>query len=272
MVGDMTVALMMTRWQDLISVPHDGCAEDAAGLMGEYFDQLPVLRNGRICGVVSRTSVPGDDPQRPISFLMTRLKSTPTILADESIESAILRLRVVPFLLVVDPTDGQFCGLVHYADLNKQVVRVLLYLRLSALEMGLAEYLRRNHPSIDEWLDFVPSVNRAALLGDFELKRRKGIEISPVDAMYFRDMLVVLRKLPDVDAKLGLQKKIFDHLTKPDPLNEFRNVAMHPVRPIVQTHADVGDLADRLSSLRELTAVTVRYLHDVTTQHAGNPA
>src|SRR4051812_21229339 len=64
MVGDMTVALMMTRREDLICVQHDRCADDAAGLMGEYFDQLPVLRHCKICGMVSRLNIPADDRQR----------------------------------------------------------------------------------------------------------------------------------------------------------------------------------------------------------------
>lgn len=152
MARAISVSLIMTPHARLATVPSDAPMSEARARMGAEYDQLPVLRGDKVVGMVHRDQVDRADALAPVSSAATGLKSSPTIMADEPIECAIETLRSVSCLLVVECEAGQFCGLLHYADLNRQAVRLFLFLRVSALEMALAEYLRIHHPDLMEWL------------------------------------------------------------------------------------------------------------------------
>ena len=253
----MTVDLIMTARALLICVCTNQTVADARKLMSLGYDQLPLIDDAHeIVGLVRRAALVETSDTDHVSGYAVMSHGLKAVRTNDPIDAAIDVLSSTDSTLVFDPSTGRFCGLLHIADLNKQAVRVFLYLWLSALEMGLAEYLRKFHRRLKEWLDSVPSSNRPSFLGDFILRRRQRIDLSPVEGLYFSDMLVILRKLPSAPERLGLPKKDFDSMTKPEPLGELRNMAMHPVRAIVHSSPDAVKLRERLAIVKKLIVAT----------------
>ncbi|HET6249170.1 MAG TPA: CBS domain-containing protein [Tepidisphaeraceae bacterium] len=253
----MTIELIMTARPHLVCVRDNQPVSAARQAMGRYYDQLPLVdAAGEVIGLVRRAALTTADDSAQVREYSVFSQGLTSVRSTDAIHDAITVLCSVDCALVFDPRTGRFCGLLHLSDLNKQAVRVYLYLWISALEMGLAEYLRHFHPRLKEWMDHVPSTNRASFLGDFILRKRQRIELSPVEGLYFSDMLVILRKLPLAPERLRIPKKDLESLAKPEPLNELRNMAMHPVRAIVHQMSDAVRVRDRLATIRKLIAAT----------------
>lgn len=255
----MNVEMIMTAASDLVVLPRESSVAEALALMGSLYDQLPIIEGGNILGVVTRDDLrnvaAGDLAIASLRFpaSLDSLRST------DGFRAAISRLERQPFTLVFDPVTGQFCGLLHFSDLNRQAVRIFCYLWLSALEMALAEHVAQNCPTFDDWISQLDEHRQVTALGRYEFERRQNLEIGPVEGIELSDLTRLCQRIPILLNAFGLSKSQFEK--KVGGLIHLRNMVMHPVRRVIRSHEQVAVLGRRLDDLRNFVALTLRVIN-----------
>lgn len=258
LADDLTVKMIMTNHADLVVVQASDTVALALERMGSRYDQLPVIKGNKIIGMVHHEDIASrttDDlvaePMRPIAELGS-LQST------NGFCEAVERLQEHEYLLIFTPDNCNVCGLLHYSDLNKQAVRVFCYLWISALEMGMAEYLAIKCSNMDDWLPCLEESRQMDVRKRHELEKRKNIELGATEGLELSDLTKLYGKMSLLLDGLGLSKKEFTE--KAGRVVEFRHKIMHPVRSLLHDHADVAKLKRRLDSLRELVEIMHRVI------------
>jgi len=255
----MTVRLIMTERADFVSIGEEQTVGEARCRMGGIYDYLPVFTGDAVVGLINRHDIRSAGGSESVRSFV-RSADLVTQVASASLRATINRLIDDEALLIAED-DGSCSGLVHYADLNRQAARLFLYLWLSALEMGLAEVLRRSRLSLEDWLRHLSEHKKVDLLGRFELNRRQNIDLDPIELVQLSDLLNVFRHVEGCVKGLGLTNAKFERKTS--HLVELRHAAMHPVRAVVRAHGDVARLAERLADVEEVVGATHRVLRGV---------
>lgn len=248
--NNLTVAMIMTSRQQWVTASPTESIEIALERMASRFDQLPVVDSDIVMGVLFKADCCGVPGDAPVAEYMRAVDDVATMDGiDEGLDVAVTRLSQESCVLVRG-ADGIIAGLLHYSDLNKHAMRSFFYIWLSALEMSLARLVDRSGPKFEEWLGQLEETRQAIVLGRYEIERRKGIELSPVEGAELSDLLKVTKAFSSLLDALGLTKSQFDKKT--GHLIKLRNAAMHPVRSLVQSHKDVSTLATRFADLEKL--------------------
>lgn len=150
--------------------------------MNPDVDQIPVRREGAICGVVERSN-----PAREIA-----IREGMIVASEESLLSFIRCLKTRDYLLVL--RQRQICGIVTRSDLVKLPVRILAFTLVSHLESLMTELIAASYEAL-EFLEALTTGRRAKFderLG--ELRNRK-LDPAPVEVLLFadkRDAIVAL--------------------------------------------------------------------------------
>jgi CBS domain-containing protein len=255
------VEAVMTRREELVTAGPDDTIGTARRLMGETYDQLPVLDGSRWTGAIERSDLAGKHDTHRLSDAVRPRESVATIPQTEPMQPLIERLVTHPYVCVVEPDAADdLVGLVHYSDLNKHAFRANAYLWISKLEIQLARVVRVVCPDHEAWVKLLDDNRQVAVLGRYELAKRRGIELNPVEGTDLSDLLKIVRRLPDVCEELGISKKQFE--TKTNPLIKIRHAVMHPVRSLVIEHDDVGKLAAHAQNLVEILEAAEKLLLD----------
>lgn len=256
LADQMTVEMIMTSLADLVAVKPTDQVGTALNLMGATtFDQLPVLADDKLLGAIEREDIETlADCRSAVRDAMRPLTELASVKTSDSFYIAVDQLQCTRYAAVFEPSTDKFCGLLHFSDLNKQAVRIFCYLWLSALEMGLAELVSESHPTLEEWIGFLDEFRQVSVLGRYEYDRRKKIELKPIECVELSDLVKLSKRFDDVLKRLSLSKKQFSD--RIDHIITLRNFAMHPVRTLVQSHADVAKLHTRFDDLRSLVRAT----------------
>jgi predicted transcriptional regulator len=259
---DMTLGMIMTPLEQLVFATTESSVKEVYERMSNRFDQLPVTKNQKLIGMVFRRDLPDNiDENSLIKEFCVPTASVSTVQADQSIRMAVKHLCNHEICIAFDTSRGEFCGLLHYSDLNKQVVRIYSYLWVSALEMALAELLSIFQPDHESWISALADHRQIQVLGRCEFSRRQNIELSPVEGLELSDLINIWAKQSELLAIFELSKTQFQKRT--NHLVELRHTSMHPVRSLVRNHADVARLDKQLSDLRWLVHKAAELIHSI---------
>ena len=88
------------------------------------------------------------------------------------------------------------------------------------------------------------------LLGNYHYMKRGGVELSLFSGTTLSQLLKIAKEQGAVLERLGYSKIKFKEET--GSLPDLRNKVMHPVRPLIYSHEDVGRVLRRVRRLAEL--------------------
>lgn len=253
----IVVGMIMSPHEELITTNPADSAREAYAMMGDLYDQLPVINNGLLAGMLFRNQLTEDD-DRKVGDCFAALSEISSIQNTASIWEAMNCLAHSTSCVVFDAKTGAFTGLLHFADLNRQAVRVFCYLWTSALEMSLAELLQLRRPNDLSWIESLSPHRQVQVLGRHEYSKRQKIELSPVEGLELSDLLNIWPKHDDLLNLFEMSKTEFSKKT--NHLVELRNIAMHPVRSLLNTGTDVQILNKRMRDLREMVQKSIEII------------
>jgi hypothetical protein len=214
-----TVQDIMVRKEDLLCASNETSAQKELKV-NPAFDVIPIERNSRIC-----------------SYLERGAKSPKNINLKDIISDATSTLDLVDVL-----SNKKFCfvlsgndlrGYVHFSDLNKQIVKLPLFVIFEALENYIIKEIRLliNENNLDKVLDS----QRISNLKDKMRKLRKNrADLGWVNLLYFKERILFARYFEKIKLKV---KEI-------DTMSSFRNLICHAGGPLVESHQSVSCLSD----------------------------
>lgn len=246
----ITVDLLMTPIADLTCVPADATVAEAVQRMKTRFDQAPVLQEDILLGLVFRDAMTQAISTDPVLAHAKPVEQIARVPSNAFLGTAAELLAEHPCVIVVEPDRNEWCGLLHFSDLNKHAVRSNVYLWVSALEISLASLIHRFCPDWHEWLRVLDERRQVMIIGRYEYERRQGVELDPVEGTDLSDLLKIAKSVPKVIESLGYSKSQFDKKT--GHLVRVRNAAMHPVRTLVREHGEVRRILGFTQDLMEI--------------------
>jgi hypothetical protein len=135
-------------------------------------------------------------------------------------------------------TDVAIYGLITISDLNRREVRKAAYELVLDLEDALARLVKGRFREPWDWINHVDEWAQMRILGQWELTKRRGMEINPVEAAMLKELLAVIRDSSVLRKALEFPTgKEFTAISR--KVVEFRNLVMHPTRPLVLGPTDV---------------------------------
>lgn len=247
--------LIITSRSCLTTISSNCTANDAMKKMDNKFDQLPIIDNQKFMGMIFRNDILNSaDQGLPIKKIFRSSSKIETIHANQSVKEAIKYLCDNEICIVFDTSLGDFCGLLHYADLNKQAVKIYCYLWTSALEMSLAALLRSHLPNHIEWISALSDQRKNRVLERVEISRRQNIELSPIEGLELSDLINIWAKRKELLKFFEVSKSEFKR--RANHLVALRHASMHPVRTLIKHHSDVKTLKRQVDDLHFLVQST----------------
>lgn len=196
---------------------------DAAPVFPVDSKRQPGRSPGNPDGIVRRDDLDGLVPSELIGIAVQSLRSETLIGGQATLTALLGRFREKQtFLLVVGSSAIE--GLVTPSDLNKQAGRTHLFMRVSALELALADIVRKRSKSDEDLLASVDEERARALKSRYAKKASLDEAADLVAAFDLKDLLRVCR--------VGLlPEPPFAQLTDDQikQLSDFRNDVMHAV-------------------------------------------
>jgi hypothetical protein len=142
-------------------------------------------------------------------------------------------------------------GLFTISDLNRHAVRSAIHHLLADVEAGLAKWLETLVTDPWEWLKQLEEEQQARVLGYWELSKRLGVDVGPYAALTLSQLVNIISRHRNAAEKLGYESRSQFDKAK-GRLPHLRNRVMHPVRPLVLTHADVASINGSVLTLETL--------------------
>ena len=216
------------------------------------YDQVPVI-NGESSpiGVITRSEL-----EKRAEETGTLFENDPAIQATRISNPVHLGALLEAFskrraALVFD--RQRWLGLMTLADLNRHALRGLLYLTLANFEERLANLIQSTYEDPWSWLDHVSEWDRVELVGNWEITKRKAVNLGPTHAASITQLLKVVEKDPVLYGLCGFQSR-----TKTEDalgaVPDVRNAVMHPVRPLATSTEDVLRLRRALGAMEDVLA------------------
>jgi len=160
-------------------------------------------------------------------------------------------------IVVQDSDDTEYghgeriLGLFTISDLNRHAIRSAIYQLLADVEAGLAKWLEFSVADPWEWLKKLEEDQQARVIGFWELSKRQGVDVGPYAALTLSQLVNIIARLEGGAVQLGYESRTQFERAK-GPLPNLRNRVMHPVRPLVLTHADVASVSGSVLILEDL--------------------
>lgn len=147
-----------------------------------------------------------------------------------------------------DPVE---LGLITISDLNRHTFRAMLYSLLVKLETELALLIERSFANPWDWISLLNEDTQAAILGYWELSKRRNVDIGPVAATTLSQLINVLEKGKLV-GRLGFASgNQFGKSSGSIP--KLRNSVMHPIRPLITDMDSVKKVKETVELIIRLT-------------------
>jgi hypothetical protein len=148
-------------------------------------------------------------------------------------------------LVTPEPGGHVVLGLLTLSDLNRHLFRANLYQSLARLEARLARAVEQHFRDPWEWLESLNEDGQAAIVGRWEILKRRGLDVGPVVAANLPHLLNIVRKSRPLLEELGFSSgSAFEKATGRIP--EVRNSVMHLTRPLILGLSDVARLRETL--------------------------
>jgi hypothetical protein len=171
----------------------------------QEFDYVPVEENGAMVGLLERTK-PDLPDGGPVRAGMTPLHGDLLISSDAGILSYIEGAEQFPCRLVL--SQDTVNGIITLSDLQKLPVRPAIFLLVTHLELLMAQWLRQNCTSEDDWLDELSDGRRDQVNNKWADLQSNNLAIDKVAATQFTDKVDVLLKLRPPDGKTKARKEL----------------------------------------------------------------
>jgi len=224
-------------------------ASTVVELQARHYDQAPVLEGELVIGTL---------PSSRATHLLTSGQNLTTadpelirdsIEADANIETLLGVMSHARSVLV--GSDGAKVALLTISDLNRHPLRAPLYARLAELESLLARLVDLVYDDPWIWLSGLRDDVQAKLIGQWELSKRRNVDVGPIPACTMRELFDVLQR-GRVHGELGFGSRT-TFRDACEAVLKVRNRVMHPVRALVLGHDDVAatrnvvELADSMT-------------------------
>lgn len=200
------------------------------GLMG--FDQIPVIQDGHILGVLHRQ---GGNHAGKVSERMSRLNGSLLIAAQAPLMAYVRLAPAGPYRLVV--TEKGISGIVTRSDLLKLPVRLLAFAFVTHLEMLMADVIRdRCGVDGNAWLEYLTDGRKQKIAEKQRSLGRDSLDPALLELADFCDKRVVVAKL------LALGKEFTEHL---EEIEKLRNSLAHAAT-FLNNDAEVSAFVERM--------------------------
>lgn len=260
-----------TDWHDCVVLEIGNVSSDVVELStSKGYDQAPVYspEDERIFGIISTERV---------KFLLET--KSPLTLEDEEIEWETVRsettleelLETLSTSRAALVVEGDFVdGMITISDLNSHAFRSLLYHPLGELEAKLAKIVEDYFVNPWDWLCLLSDQHQVTLIGHWELAKRNGVDVGPINSTYLSQLLTVVGKTEALRKLFGYtSRKQFENAT--GSFSELRNRVMHPIRPLILNFEDVARLKQTITEVSELEVRATEILASRQSTSSKNP-
>lgn len=199
------------------------------------FDQIPVLQDSRIVGVLERRAEPRDGA---VGRCMRQIDPSCLVSAEAPLRSFIPLVANSPYWLVVRVAGIK--GIVTRSDLLKLPVRLHAFTMITHLETVMAEVIRRCR-SDDDWLALLEKKRLARLREKERMLRAMRLDPPALELTDFCDKRDIVAKL------LGLGKEFTEPLKG---VERLRNSIAHAAT-FVEDDAQMQEFVDRMLAAEE---------------------
>lgn len=212
----LTVRLIMTERDSLMTCrPSDAAASLAAKNDKHRFSSVPIVRDGRICGLYNAERWFEETPPagRRIEDDFEALSEDLLIGGEASILEFVLSAAQRPARLVV--SGSEIVGLVCLADLHKLPVRAALFGLVTALEMVMAERIQGAYPNGPKgWLKLLSAGRQEKVKEKVAFLRESDTLVSEILATDFADKAKVIAKLNVLEGSKTKLNDEFEEIKK----------------------------------------------------------
>ena len=217
----------------------------------QAFDQLPVVADGRIVGLLRRRAYTADPPMPgTVRDVFDRIDETMLIAADAGILGFLLSAKTSPCRLILD--GERITGLVSKSDLQKLPVRSLLFHIVTHLELAMAAWIRRHFPDDAVWLGVLTESRRAAVEERYRGLAEARLAIDRLTATMFADKRAVILRTAALPMSRNRAKEEFE------AIEALRDAVAH-----IGDYALSQEAADRTIDTVALTRFWIEALHDL---------
>jgi CBS domain-containing protein len=168
----------------------DSAAEVLRDSSLKDYDRIPVTENGRIVGVLERSPSVLDGC---CGKHMRRLDESILISAEEPLTKLLPLLQHSPYRLVL--RGPEIRGIVTRSDIAKLPVRVLAFALLTHLEMVMAEVIRAQCPSEEQWRLLLSAGRRQKLDEKQGKSGEENLSLPLLELTDFCDKRTIVKKL-----------------------------------------------------------------------------
>jgi hypothetical protein len=220
------------------------------------FDQLPVIDEGLIVGLIRRRNLARHKPAKgSVRDVFDRLDETMLIAADAGILDFLLSAKQHPCRLILD--GERITGLVSKSDLQKLPVRSLLFHIVTHLELAMAAWIRRHFPDDAVWLGVLTKNRRQAVEARYLGLAEARLAVDRLTATMFADKRAVILRTAALPMSHNRAKADFE------AIEALRDAVAH-----IGDYALSQEAADRTIDTVGLT----RFWIDALRRLEANPA
>jgi hypothetical protein len=217
------------------------------------FDQAPVFSRKRLVGYALTKDLAAY-PRRRVRGVAHSIDQDIVLSGASGVGALLLTLRDRAFAFIVGQ-EG-ITGFVTPSDLNKQAARAHFYLLIAALEIGVANLLRRSGQPQNELIRSLTPAAQGLIERRFKEDSSAGIDVDYLIYLEFSQLLNLVGRDSELASGLGYAEKS-EWRQATDGLIRLRHDVMHPTRPIYGRQRTVADLIaceSRLQSLLDRVA------------------
>jgi CBS domain-containing protein len=238
----LTVAAIMTPWEQVDCVPAEATSEEAEVQAMDLMDRhhysgVPMVWGKNVRGVFLR-----HDPAGRVSF--ERIKPEHFIESDIGLVTLIRRMRDTQRTVVGVGSPESPVGWVTYADFSKRPFRVLLFALMAEIEYLLALALDMAHPD-DSWIDLLPD-KTVEFLQRREDAKHWDVVMPMTTFAEIGDLILAVPASRKALALLGETESIARRLKS---IPDLRNRVDHVVRPVVRGPKLISSVANQIDQM-----------------------
>lgn len=153
---------------------------------------------------------------------MDRLSDANLIEADASILDFLSEVPSRPFRLLV--SGKRIDGMVSWSDLQKLPVRAALFGLITGLEIVMADAIRRQYPTADDWLVRLSCGRRKKVREEIESSLENDSEVDALLFTQISDKADIIRKSWDLGES---QRRLKEHFRR---IGKLRDKLAHAQR------------------------------------------
>ena len=210
------------------------------------FDHVPVVKSGRIVGVLEMSP---EQPRSTVRASYRPLDESMLITADTSLEPSLVLLAQEPFYRLV-VRESRIDGIVTRSDLLKLPVRILAFARAVHFEFVMAARIRQHFCASDAWLSSLGREEQRRLCSLFERLAAQRSELTLLDLTSFRQKRSIAEAVFEPDKQTGRALK---------QIEDLRNDVAH-TRRFIGGRDTICGFVESIELAKRLTAEWKCYL------------